>query len=164
MKETYLYVVVDILIETDSVLAYRKVLGKFIIVMKNIDPDAVVTEYEDQSDRSNSYIYNYKNKCINSVESIPTSITQLQKFFPKGRLKKLGRTVFTNALVVYNEDIEGMIEDLKIGLERYNGKVKKKNSISWSSKDRIYYAATYKSRYLRIARIFVERADSEVRH
>ena len=125
MKKTYLYVVVNIPPETDSVLAYKKVLGKFIMAMKNTDPDVVVTQYEDQSERSNSYIHDYKIKCINSVESIPTSIIQLQKFFPKGRPKKLGRTVFTNILIVYNKDIEGIIEDLKISLEQYNRKIRK---------------------------------------
>ena len=78
-----MYIVVDILSETDSLLAYRKVLGKFIIAMKNTDLDAVVTEYKDQLERFNSYIYDYKNKCINLV-GIPTLIMQLQKFFPKG--------------------------------------------------------------------------------
>ena len=77
MKKTYLYIVVNIPPETDSILAYRKVLGNFIMVMKNTDPDAVVALYEDQSEGSNSYIYDYKNKCINSVERIPTSIIQL---------------------------------------------------------------------------------------
>ena len=95
------------------------------MVMKNVDLDVVMMLHEDQSKKSNSYIYDCKNKCINSVESMQTSITQFQKFFPKGRPEKLGGIVFTNVLVVHNEDIEEIVEDLKIGLERCNGKIGK---------------------------------------
>ena len=45
----YLYIVIDIFLETDSILAYRKVLGKFIMAIKNVDPDTVVMLYKDQS-------------------------------------------------------------------------------------------------------------------
>ena len=77
MKKTHLCIGVNIPPEIDSILVYRKALGKFIIAMKNADLDAVVIQCKDQSERSNSCIHNCKNKCINSVESIPTSITQL---------------------------------------------------------------------------------------
>ena len=83
-KKIYLHIVVNISLQTDSILACRKVLGKFIMVMKNTDLDAVVTQYEDQSERSNSHINDYKSRCIDSVESIPTLVMQLQQFFPKG--------------------------------------------------------------------------------
>ena len=46
-KKICLHIVVNIPLEIDSVLVYRKVLGKFIIVMKNADPDEVVILYED---------------------------------------------------------------------------------------------------------------------
>ena len=77
MKKMYLHVVIDISLETDSILAYRKVLGKFIIAMKNADLDVVVMLHEDQLEKSNSHIHSYKNKCIDSVESMPISIIQL---------------------------------------------------------------------------------------
>ena len=33
--------------------------------------------------------------------------------------------MFTNVLIAYNKDVEGIIEDLKIGLEMYNRKIRK---------------------------------------
>ena len=46
-KKKYLHTVIDIPPETDSVLPCRKVLGKFIMTIKNADPDVIVTLHED---------------------------------------------------------------------------------------------------------------------
>ena len=43
----------------------------------------------------------------------------MQKYYPKGRPKREGRLVFTNVLLVYNEEIEEIIKDVKYSLERY---------------------------------------------
>ena len=95
-KKTYLYLVVDTLPERDYITGYRKVLGKFITTVKNIDLDAIVTYYEDQSEKLNSRIHDYAKSHINLAEKIPSSIKQIQKYFPKGRPKKLGGIVLTN--------------------------------------------------------------------
>ena len=49
----------------------------------------------------------------------------MQKYFPKGRLKKVGGTVFTNFLIAYNEDIDNILENLRGSLERHNRKIRK---------------------------------------
>ena len=45
---------------------------------------------------------------------------QIQKFFPKGRPKRVEGTVFNNVLIVDNEDIDNTLEDLRGSVERYN--------------------------------------------
>ena len=42
----------------------------------------------------------------------------MQKYYPKGRPKREGRLVFTNVLLVYDEEIEEIIKDVKYSLER----------------------------------------------
>ena len=76
-KKAYLYLVVDTLLERDYIVGCRKILGKFITAMKNTDPDAVLTYYEDQSGMSNSRYYDYEKSCIDSVEKVLSSITQI---------------------------------------------------------------------------------------
>ena len=56
---------------------------------------------------------------------MPRSITQLQKYFPKGKPKKGGGTVYTNILILHSEDIEDMITDMKDGLEARNPRIGK---------------------------------------
>ena len=54
-----------------------------------------------------------KIKCINKVEKVLLSITQIQTFFPKGRPKRVKGIVFTNFLLMYNEEIKDIIQDIK---------------------------------------------------
>ena len=124
-KKTCLYLVVDTLPERDCIVGHRKVLGKFITAMKNVDPDAVLTYYKDQSEKSNGRYHNYAKSCIDLAEKVPSSIVQIQKYFLKGRPKKVGGTVFTNILIAHNEDIDNMLEELRRSLERYNRKIRK---------------------------------------
>ena len=93
--------------------------------MKNADPDIVVTYYEDQSKKLNSRYHDYTKSCIDLVEKVLSSITQMQKYFLKGRPKKVGSTVFTNVLIAYNKDIDNTLENLRGSLERYNRKIGK---------------------------------------
>ena len=37
----------------------------------------------------------------------------MQKYFPKGRPKKIGSTVFINILIAYNKEIKDIISDAK---------------------------------------------------
>ena len=43
----------------------------------------------------------------------------MQKYFPKGRPKKVGGLVFTNILIAYDKEIEKISRDVKHSLERY---------------------------------------------
>ena len=54
-----------------------------------------------------------------STEGILESVIQIQKYFPKGRLKRGNRQVFMNTLIVYNKEIDKIIRGVKHGLERY---------------------------------------------
>ena len=58
-------------------------------------------------------------KCIAGAEGVLESVIQMQKYFPKGRPKRGGRLVFTNILLVCDEEIEKIIRDVKYSLERY---------------------------------------------
>ena len=50
---------------------------------------------------------------------------QLQKYFLKGKPKRGGGTVFTNFLLLHDEEIEDMIIDMKDGMEAFNTKIGK---------------------------------------
>ena len=63
------------------------------------------------------------NKCIIGEDSIPESVIQIQKYFPKGRPKRGGGLVFMNMLIVYDEEIEEIIRDMKYSLEMYKIKI-----------------------------------------
>ena len=52
-------------------------------------------------------------------------MTQLQKYFPKGKPKRGGGTVFTNFLLLHDEEIDDMIIDMKDGMEAFNPKIGK---------------------------------------
>ena len=93
--------------------------------MKSADPDAMIIPYDSYLEHSDSKINNYHSVCIDHLNKLPKSITQLQKYFPKGRLKWAGRTVFTNFLMLHNEKVEDMIIDLKDSLQSYNTKMGK---------------------------------------
>ena len=67
-KKTYLYLVVDTLLERDHITGCRKLLGKLITTMKNTDLDMVVIYYEYQSKKSNSRFHDYIKSCIDSAE------------------------------------------------------------------------------------------------
>ena len=49
----------------------------------------------------------------------------MQKFFPKGKPKRGGGTVYANCLILHNEQIEDMIMDMKDGLETQNPRIGK---------------------------------------
>ena len=63
--------------------------------------------------------------CIDHPRKIPRSITQLHKFFLKGRPKQGGGIVCTNMLILHNEKIEDMILDMIDGVIAHNPKIGK---------------------------------------
>ena len=58
------------------------------------------------------------HECINSAERVLESVAQIQKYFPKGRLKKGGGLALANILLVYDKEIDKIIRDMKHSLER----------------------------------------------
>ena len=52
-------------------------------------------------------------------------MTQLQKYFLKGKPKHGGSTVFTNFLILYDKEVDDMIIDMKDGMEAFNIKIDK---------------------------------------
>ena len=60
---------------------------------------------------------------VSKPNQILTLITQIQKYFPKGRSKKKRSLVFINFLLIHNDDTENIISDIKYQLERCNIKL-----------------------------------------
>ena len=83
----------------------KNVLEKLVKAMKEKDPNAVITHFEDQHEKSNGHINVLAQKCINSPKQFPISITHDQKVLSKGIPKKLCGAVFTNVVIVHNEEI-----------------------------------------------------------
>ena len=63
--------------------------------------------------------------CIDQLGKILRSIKQLQKHFPKGKPKWESRTVFTNLLLLHDEEIDDMILDIKDSMQECNPKLGK---------------------------------------
>ena len=115
-SKTFLYLVVDIPPDKNYIARYRRVLIRLLSVIKSADPDVVMIPYDLYLEYSDTKINNYRSVCIDYLNKLPKSITQLQKYFPKGRLKQAGRIVFINFLMLHNEKVEDMIIDMKDSL------------------------------------------------
>ena len=122
---TYLYLMVDVPPDRDYIGRYRTVLSKLFSSMKSADPNAVIIPYESSPDCEESFIHCPRSTCIDNLTKIPRSVTQLQKYFPRGKPKRGGGTVFTNFLLLHDEEIEDMIIDMKDGMEAFNTKIGK---------------------------------------
>ena len=122
---TYLYLMIDVPPDRDHVERYRIVVTRLLSAIRQADPTAVLVQYETQPKYSGKEKEVSADLCIDHPRKMPRSITQLQKFFPKGRPKRGGGTVFTNILVLHNELIEDMIMDMKDGLAAYNPRIGK---------------------------------------
>ena len=108
----------------DHIAKYRTVLASFVTAMRDADPMAVLTPYEivpAQDPESGHHTHN--DRFIETPARLPTSITQLQKYFFRGRPQKLGGTVFTNVLIGHDEDIKDIMLDIKECMEQYNLKI-----------------------------------------
>ena len=84
--------------------------------MKNADPEVVIILCESTLEHSEGTIQCSRKDCIDHLSKLPRSIAQLHKCFPKGKPKRGGDAIFTNCLVLHNEDIGDMILDVKDSL------------------------------------------------
>lgn len=124
---TYLHVMIDVPPDKDCAGRHRLVLAKLFTTLKTADPDAVILPYEVKpkilTEEEARVITCERIMCIDQVPKIPRSITQLHKYFPKGKPKRSGGTIFTNCLILHNEDIDDIILDLKEGINSYNPRI-----------------------------------------
>ena len=116
-RKTYLYLVLELPPKRLYIERYRIVLGKSMEVVHTADLIVVIAQHEDNLEVSVAKVYAFTCKYIDSTERVPESIMQIQKYFPKGRLKKGGELVF-DALLVHDKEIEEIIRDAKHSLER----------------------------------------------
>ena len=122
---TFLYLMIDIPIDRNHVERHRIIVTKLLSEIRLADPTAVLVQCETMP----KYVGTEKevdaNLCIDHPRKMPRLITQLQKFFPKGKPKRGGGTVYANCLILHNEQIEDMIMDMKDGLETQNPRIGK---------------------------------------
>ena len=109
---SYLYLMLDIPPDRDYVERYRIILARLISSLQQADPTAVIVQCDIDLQCSTKEKVISATSCIDHPRRMPRSITQLQKFFPKGRPKRGGGTVCTNMLVLHNESIDDMIFDM----------------------------------------------------
>ena len=92
--------------------------------MRTTDPDAVIlpneSKLEESREEDKTVIQCERKMCIDEMSKIPRSIIQLHKYFPKGKPKQGGGTIFTNCLILHNEEIDDIILDLKDGTNSCN--------------------------------------------
>ena len=126
---TYLHIMIDVPPDKDYTGIHRLVLTKLFTSLKNADPEAVILPHEPVLERSTEeeapMILCDWNNCIDQIAKIPRSITQLHKYFPRGKPKKGGGTICTNCLILHDEEIDDIILDLKEGMNSSNPKIGK---------------------------------------
>ena len=106
-KLTFLCLMIDIPLDKDHVERHRIVATRLFSAIRQGDPTAVLVQHETKPKTSDTEKDASADLCINHPIKMLRSITQLQKFFPKGRLKRGGGTVFANILIPHNEEIKG---------------------------------------------------------
>ena len=122
---SYLYLMIDIPSDKDYVEKYRITLTRLLSAIKQADPKSVIVQHEATPRYSGKEKEVDANMCLDHPGKMPRSITQLHKFFPKGRPKRGGGTVFTNLLLLHDEKIEDIIIDMKDAMEACNPKIGK---------------------------------------
>ena len=126
---TCLCIFIDVPPDKDYAGRCRSVLTKLFTSMKLADPAAVMLPHEPVLERSTeeevTVIMCERNKCIDQIAKTPRSITQLHKHFPKGKPKRGGGTIFTNCLILHDEEIDDIILDLKEGVNSSNPRIGK---------------------------------------
>ena len=122
---SYLYLMIDIPSDKDYVEKYRTTLTRLLSAIRQADHKSVIVQYEAVPRYSGKEREVNANMCLDHPGKMPRSITQLHKFFPKGRPKRGGGTVFTNLLLLHDEGIEDIILDMKDAMEAYNPKIGK---------------------------------------
>ena len=123
---TNVYLAFDMPPDRNHMEKHRTILTSFVKAMREADPMAVLTPceivpVEDLEDGR----YTHHDRFIETPARLPTSITQLQKYFFRGRPPKMGGTVFTNVLIGHDEEITDIMSDIKERIEQYNLRIGK---------------------------------------
>ena len=122
---TFLYLMIDVLINRNHMERCHIIVTKLLSEIRLADPTAVLVQCETTPKYVGAEKEVDANLCIDHPRKMLRSITQLQKFFPKGKPKRGGGTVYANFLILCNEQIEDMIMDMKDGLETCNPRIGK---------------------------------------
>ena len=125
MIVTYLHFMVDTPPDKDCIGQWRMILGRLLASMQTADPNAVIAPYEPTLEWLEGLIQRSRSSCIHHLAKMPRSITQLHKYFPRGKPKWGGGTVFTIFLILHTEVIEDVILDVKDGMQSCDAKISK---------------------------------------
>ena len=107
-----------------------QIITKQIVpINKSADPEAVIIPYETKIKRleeEGEEVYLCPRKdCTDHLSKLQRLITQLHKYFPKGKLKRSSGAIFTNCLILRAEEIEDIVIDMKDGMSSCNAKISK---------------------------------------
>ena len=81
---TFLYLMIDVPSDRDHVERYCIIVTRLFSAIRQADPTVVLVQYETQPKYSGREKEVSADLCIDHPRKMPRSITQLQKFFPKG--------------------------------------------------------------------------------
>ena len=110
---TYLHVVLDSNSDRQHIEDHRNVLGKLVKSLNFNNSMIVIAKHAMQVEVKNIGVVVYKENFISKPNQILISITQIQKYFSKCRPKRKEGSVFANFFLIYNEDIEKIILNIK---------------------------------------------------
>ena len=118
-RKIYLHLVLELAPKRLHIEGCRIVLGKFVKAAWFADLVVVIAQCEDNLEVSIEKVYMHVYEHVAGEDSIPESVIQIQKYFPKDRPKRGDRLVFTNTLIVHDKEIEEIIKNVKYSLERH---------------------------------------------
>ena len=82
------------------------------------DQASVVTQYENELKVSDEKVHAHMNKCIDKADRVPELVTQMKKYFPKGRPKRGSSIGINNAPLAHDKDIDEIKKDVNHSLEK----------------------------------------------
>ena len=125
LSTTCSYLVLDIPPDRDYIGRHRLTLSRLFSAMKSADPNAAMLPCDSKPERAAGKVHCNRNACIDQLNKLPKSITQMQKCFPKGKPKRGGVTFFTDFLLLHDEKVDDVIVDMKENMHSFNTKMGK---------------------------------------
>ena len=96
LSTTCLHLVLDFPPDQDYVGRCRLNLSRLFSAMTSADPNVAMLPYSSKPERAACKVHSNRNACDDQLSKLSKSITQIQKYFLEGKLKRGGGTVFTN--------------------------------------------------------------------